>query len=789
MADTENLRTASLYINNQLLSRGLLRDDETLDFSNPGNNEGGTAATMARIMGIVNDLILRRDRDAEQRESLSVAMRTLRADGLRQTNDLTRLTEKFAETERKLNLAEASESALRTQLKSVEATVRGLKEEVARAKSLVAQTRASCATEVRRRDRQIDTLKKQLNEATRSRGAVKNPAIAVINVTGDVGLEKGSPSQAGSTANDGYDLRSETNEFLTELAKGLSEENEKLLFHLRRLRDDLKTMSGWERGVVEGDDHAVSVIAGVSELESDLKNILDHLRTILTNPSFVPLEEVVTREEEISRLRDGWTKMETRWKEAVHLIDGWRRRMASNGRPVNEEELKMGLRLSPVRVKDVEETTYGMDLRLPAVQEEEEEEEEEEEAVDVVRSTEEHVVATSPCPVPTYETAPTYHNHLDVREDDSDSESSVYDDGVNIEDYDVDEPNVQILEQSAAIIQPSHVQVDSSPLPVPPQLSPLKDSESAGNRGTLNEPRARSKSIEYAKIAKDETCELLAGTPEPQSGWLRKEPTTERPHIRTVTASINAARAEEAATKDAELDSSASSLDSLLLDSPSKKPTQTRTRTTAAKPRQAPTTRPREVVASRPVRPVTATSRETRASTAKKSNSPVEQAQHKGVPTPAQSSTKRVNSRLPILPMKRLVDPAPQQSPLTMAAIAAKLAASEREADAARVRAKLKAARMAKRKPDLAPAPADEAEMPVKTAQGSVDPVKKDPVQHGEAPEKRGDEAGDAGESEAPPKRKREKRASKVASRRRSTLSPWELESLISGNVAASPAK
>jgi len=61
MADAENLRTASLYINNQLLSRGLLRDGETIDFSNPTNNDGGTAAAMARVMGIVNDLILRRD--------------------------------------------------------------------------------------------------------------------------------------------------------------------------------------------------------------------------------------------------------------------------------------------------------------------------------------------------------------------------------------------------------------------------------------------------------------------------------------------------------------------------------------------------------------------------------------------------------------------------------------------------------------------------------------------------------------------------------------------------------
>ena len=61
MADSDNLRTASLYINNQLLSRGLLRDGQRIDFANPDSHNGGADATMGMIMSIVNDLILRRD--------------------------------------------------------------------------------------------------------------------------------------------------------------------------------------------------------------------------------------------------------------------------------------------------------------------------------------------------------------------------------------------------------------------------------------------------------------------------------------------------------------------------------------------------------------------------------------------------------------------------------------------------------------------------------------------------------------------------------------------------------
>ncbi|CRK11334.1 hypothetical protein BN1723_017225, partial [Verticillium longisporum] len=59
--DNDNLRTASLYINNQLLSRGLLSDGHSIDFARPERNPGGVEATMGRVMSIINDLILRRD--------------------------------------------------------------------------------------------------------------------------------------------------------------------------------------------------------------------------------------------------------------------------------------------------------------------------------------------------------------------------------------------------------------------------------------------------------------------------------------------------------------------------------------------------------------------------------------------------------------------------------------------------------------------------------------------------------------------------------------------------------
>lgn len=59
--DPQNLHTASLYVNNLLLSRGLLRDGTPLEFAKPSKGEGGSNATMAQIITLVHDLVLRRD--------------------------------------------------------------------------------------------------------------------------------------------------------------------------------------------------------------------------------------------------------------------------------------------------------------------------------------------------------------------------------------------------------------------------------------------------------------------------------------------------------------------------------------------------------------------------------------------------------------------------------------------------------------------------------------------------------------------------------------------------------
>jgi hypothetical protein len=556
-----------------------------------------------------------------------------------------------------VGLAEAAERAFKQQIRGAEQAARGLKEEMGRMRILVNQTRNQCANEVRKRERVIEGMKKHVGEGGRARGSGKAVGVVTINVTAGVGGEITKAGESVGTDDANYDLRMETNEFLTELARGLSEENENIGGLLRRTVDTLRTLSGCEK------DHegnmVVQMEAGYENLAAEMDFVIDHLRTLLTNPSFVPLEEVEVREEEIIRLREGWEKMESRWREAVQMLDGWRKRMARSGQTVNLEELKMGLKLSPLKPKE-DENVHP--FQLSTLMEEGE------------GDTQADIDAMDDSGLPTSE-------EPDFDEDEDASESSLFE----------DEPEDEISEE-ASEEQQQDMTVETaaslSPDP-PPQLSPLR--EATGNR-RLASPQKDG----FTTIVEENTFDLLQMQSSP-----RKAKSTPQSHRKNQS-------------QNSQLSATPSDEISLLK-----------------------------------------TSNVSQRSPRKTSN-----------PTPKSHSTSA--PKLQQTPSSRLPRPRegalPQQSPLTMASIAAKLAATEREADAARVRAKIKAAKMS-RSAEAMPPPPSKNEEPVKGDTSSVEVSRKR-------------KATATGRSQGG-----------RASRRRSTLSPWELESLIMGGVSASPVK
>ncbi|KAL6859697.1 Afadin and alpha-actinin-binding domain-containing protein [Trichoderma novae-zelandiae] len=724
MIDTENLRTASLYINNQLLSRGLLRDGHEIDFADFGPRGLGNADSASRIISILNDLIIRRDRDADQRESLSAAVRNLRAENLKHTSDIVRLSEKCADAQRRSDIATTSEASLKTQLRSAESAIKGLKDELARTKGLVAQVRASCATEIRRRDRQIETLKKQVGEAGRARGTRSSSGVLSITVTGDVGNEeRRSPGRGGNFEDRDYSLRSESNAFLAGLAQNLSEENEALLRVMQQAKDHLREMSGWTGE--EGRDSEVVRPQGWEEMSSQLGAVMDHMRTILTNPSFVPIEEVMVREEEIHRLRKGFVKMESRWEDAVHLMDGWRKRMAKNGRPVGQDDIRMGLHLSPVRVPDVEETraaARGHDLS--AVQEESEDEMED--------------IERMPSPSPTYGSR---HVLLDdAEEEEEDPEEDMYgysdeeasgslddeDDELDADENDAEGPNHHM--SGAEEAEDIRHSIETGAYSDPSQSGPLQNSSSAGNRGAL-QSRLRQKPIGSAA--------MTARGSQPSAGIASTETARQGASRNTARLLVAAQRSRHMPSNAADADDririgSTTSLDEILLSNNGKETE-----------RRRENSRSGEHVSSR--------------------SGPAAGA--------AAASSLRANPRRMPVRLTHSRQARPQADSPSKTAIAVKLAAAEKQAAAARNRAQLRALRSTasgSQRPTGSSLTAEPARQAVARGARSASPVKREAVQP---------------EAEKPEKRKRDRRAAKVSSRRRSTLSPFELQSLISGNV------
>jgi hypothetical protein len=149
-----------------------------------------------------------------------------------------------------------------------------------------------------------------------------------------------------------YSLKEETTEFLTQLTQNLSDENDALIGLVQSALSTLKELQGLqtppqnEREEDYGDANVhTDMPPSYKTLTSDMDEVLEHLRSLLTNPSFVPLEEVHVREEEIMRLRQGFERMESKWREAIAMIGSWRKRMIETGDTINLDDLRKGLNL------------------------------------------------------------------------------------------------------------------------------------------------------------------------------------------------------------------------------------------------------------------------------------------------------------------------------------------------------------------------------------------------------------------------------------------------------------
>ena len=287
-------------------------------------------------------------------------MNTLRTQCGVQAQQISRLESEKAVINRQSALVTAQEHSARSTLRAAESRNRAMRDEIARLKANVSQVRAQCATDLRRRDAEIARMKRHVEGRRGREAALGNHTGSMVITAGQSkanGVAKAAVFAEDALYASPESLREDTAEFLTRLSQSLSDENDALIGLISGTLATLKSLQGFPEGneahcsVNQGSTYgglAQQPMVGppaYDMLAKSTDEVLEHLRGLLTNPSFVPLEEVIVREEEIQRLREGWEKMAVRWKEAVGLMDGWKRRIVDEGDTINLEDLKTGLRL------------------------------------------------------------------------------------------------------------------------------------------------------------------------------------------------------------------------------------------------------------------------------------------------------------------------------------------------------------------------------------------------------------------------------------------------------------
>lgn len=395
--DHESLRTASTYLNNLLQARGLLRNGEPIDFVKPSKD------SRAQIINLVHDLILREDRDKDRQENAAQTIRHLRAEDARKTHDIERLKGQSEESARAAAQAQAAERATQVEVKKVEKAIKALQDQATKLKITLAQVKTQCTNDVRKRDLELARLKTHLQGQQRgNRAAMTAPSMTVKKQI------NGRPSH--DLEDPEYSLKQETTEFLTELSRSLSDENDSLISLIRNALGALRPLLGMPEGAKKHPDSAMGSMGSNEEISSkqkgahsmlhalptsyealsvEMDSTLEQLKSLLTNPNFVSIEEVEVREEEIARLREGWDHMEKRWRDVLFMMEGWLKRM-NTGDSINIDDLRQGMGLvspgrdrndeqagpgdnslmdtssSEIRLPDIEEVTQASEIRLPS---------------------------------------------------------------------------------------------------------------------------------------------------------------------------------------------------------------------------------------------------------------------------------------------------------------------------------------------------------------------------------------------------------------------------------------
>ncbi|KAA8917210.1 hypothetical protein TRICI_000639 [Trichomonascus ciferrii] len=322
-----DVRSAASYVNNVLVSKGYIRDDEKLEFGRQEEDEERDARTINVIYALLKTI----DDDSKANEANEQLLKDFKRQREEENTRYERLKTKCEGLEKQVVSVERENSNLKSSADSFRRAAEQQREQSIRLKSLIKQIRQQFANELRRRDVQIAKLKERLQDTSRR----------TKTLTGVSGKLSKSYNSYSTTALSPYDSESEASAAisseLSAMNNALIAENNALLVMLHQIRDSISSVTDENQSVIisertasyneEPRDASEVLIRcqSTQELNEEVSDCIQYITQALHSPNYVSVTELKDKENEIQRLKDQLLDANTNWQKALSTMEQWKK--------------------------------------------------------------------------------------------------------------------------------------------------------------------------------------------------------------------------------------------------------------------------------------------------------------------------------------------------------------------------------------------------------------------------------------------------------------------------------
>lgn len=327
VSNSGDVRSAASYVNNVLVSKGYIRDDERLEL---GQQEGDEERD-TRTINVIYALLKTIEDDSKASEANAQLVNDFKRQHEEENTRHERLKAKCSALEKQVASLERDGSNLKSSADGFHRAAEQQKEQSVRLKSLIKQIRQQFANELRRRDVQIAKLKERLQDTSRR----------TKTLTGVSGTLSKSYNSYSTTALNRHDSESEASAAisseLSAMNNALVAENNALLVMLHQIRDSISSVTDENQSAIisertasynEQPSDASEVLIRcqtTQELNEEVSDCIQYITQALHSPNYVSVTELKEKESEIERLKDQLLDANTNWQKALSTMEQWKK--------------------------------------------------------------------------------------------------------------------------------------------------------------------------------------------------------------------------------------------------------------------------------------------------------------------------------------------------------------------------------------------------------------------------------------------------------------------------------